>query len=242
MRISLKFEFDKPLTLPSSYQRNIQGFIYHLIDNESFSNFLHNEGFGESRTFKLFTFSLLKGKYEFNKLNHTVTFFNYFYLEISSIVNDFIYEITKSLLSRKTLQLNHQKIKLSRYKIINKQIDSEKIKIEMISPICVYSTNKNNSIKTHYYSPQEEDFYQLINDNFKRKFSSVYKTNLNLNINIKPLEVKIKDKLIIKYQNIVIIAYKGKYELEGKKQFLDFLFNTGLGSKNSMGFGMFRVL
>lgn len=243
MRISLKFSFDKPLTLPSSYQRNVQGFIYHLINNKQFSDFLHNEGFGDSRTFKLFTFSLLKGKYTYNKKNHTVTFFDYFYLEISSLVNDFIHEITKSLLSKEDLQLNHQKIKLFKYKIIKKKIFNERIQVEMISPICVYSTvEENDKKRTHYYSPNDEEFYQLIEDNFKRKFSSVYQTNMSLDIKVNKIEVSDKDKLVMKYQNTVIIAYKGKYEIQGKRQYLDFLFHTGLGSKNSMGFGMFKII
>ena len=33
----------------------------------------------------------------------------------------------------------------------------------------------------------------------------------------------------------------GEYELIGEPKYLDFLYQTGLGSKNAQGFGMFEV-
>ena len=38
------------------------------------------------------------------------------------------------------------------------------------------------------------------------------------------------------------MGYKGVYKLEGERKYLDFLFQVGLGSKCSQGFGMFDIL
>ena len=39
-----------------------------------------------------------------------------------------------------------------------------------------------------------------------------------------------------------LTAYSGTYELFGERKYLDFLYQTGLGSKNSQGFGMFEIM
>lgn len=243
MRIALKFKVDSELTLPKSYQHHVQGFIYNLIKGTDFSDFLHNEGYGEERKFKLFTFSLLKGPYTYNSSNHTVTFKDFFYIEITSVVEAFIEHITMALLKEPHQKLNGCLITLDEYRYKTKKITSSQIKIEMMSPVTVYKTvDENGSQKTVYFKPEDTSFSEYIDANLKRKFASVYEGSMTPSVSIHPLEVKNKDKLVIKYKNQVIIAYKGKYLLKGHPEFLDFLFRTGLGSKNSMGFGMFRLI
>lgn len=243
MRITLKFKVGSPLTLPKSYQRLVQGFLYGQIRGSEFSKFLHNEGFGEERKFKLFTFSLLKGPYTYNPEDHTVTFTDHFYLEVASVVEDFIHHLTGSLLDGKALSLNGTPIELQEYHYQTEQIESDAITVEMVSPVTVYkTTEEKGKNKTHYFDPNDEDFALYVNQNFQRKFQSVYSVQKTPSIKIRPIDVKPEDKLVMKYRNQVIIAYKGTYRLEGHPDFLDFLYRTGLGSKNSMGFGMFRVI
>ena len=45
-----------------------------------------------------------------------------------------------------------------------------------------------------------------------------------------------------KYQGNYITAWYGKYLISGKRKYLDFLYQAGLGSKNSQGFGMFEII
>ena len=49
-------------------------------------------------------------------------------------------------------------------------------------------------------------------------------------------------KLVTKYQGSYIEAWYGNFILSGKRKYLDFLYQTGLGSKNSQGFGMFNII
>ena len=50
-----------------------------------------------------------------------------------------------------------------------------------------------------------------------------------------------KDKYLTKYKGFFINGWKGIYQLSGERKYLDFLYQTGLGAKNSQGFGMFDV-
>ncbi len=243
MRLALKFSVNAPFKIPVSYQQHIQGLLYELIEDETFASFLHDEGFGETRKFKLFTFSLLKGSYRFDKASMSLIFDDYFYLEVASVIEPFIEAITRSLVRKKTLQLNRQPIHLDNMQIITKKIHKSVVNIEMLSPLCVYKTvDDGEHKKTHYFSPKDHAFNTSINENFKRKFNAYNPVEVLADITIEPLDVKPKDKLVLRFKDFVIIAYKGKYRLKGKPHHLDFLHNTGLGTKNSMGFGMFKVL
>lgn len=42
---------------------------------------------------------------------------------------------------------------------------------------------------------------------------------------------------IVKYKDFIIKGYTGKFELKGSKELMEIAFCTGLGSKNSQGFG-----
>lgn len=49
-------------------------------------------------------------------------------------------------------------------------------------------------------------------------------------------------KMVTKYQGHYIIAWYGEYILSGKRKYLDFLYQVGIGAKNSQGFGMIEML
>ncbi|MFS8542000.1 MAG: hypothetical protein LOD89_07915, partial [Tissierellales bacterium] len=112
MQIEMRFKCNR-LELPIHYNHMIQGFIYKNISNRDFREFLHEEGFkNNNRRFKLFTFSRLIGKYEYNKEKKTITFIDNFNLVVCSIIDDFINDFVKTCLFSENLYLNNQKINL----------------------------------------------------------------------------------------------------------------------------------
>ena len=67
MHITMQFKPEGEFVLPLHYNHIIQGMIYKAI-NTQLAIFLHNKGFqNKGRSFKLFTFSRLNGRYEINK-------------------------------------------------------------------------------------------------------------------------------------------------------------------------------
>lgn len=56
-----------------------------------------------------------------------------------------------------------------------------------------------------------------------------------------PIDVNLKDKYVTKFKDTYITAWRGDYILEGSKEYINFLYYTGLGAKNSEGFGMFSI-
>ena len=53
---------------------------------------------------------------------------------------------------------------------------------------------------------------------------------------MEPLEPQ--RRIVTRFKEKWITCYKGKYALTGSSKALEFIYNTGLGVKNSAGFGM----
>ena len=82
----------------------------------------------------------------------------------------------------------------------------------------------------------------MIDANFKRKYFSYYGVRPYSNVEIELLNNTAPRKMVTKYQGLYINAWFGRYRLSGERKYLDFLYQTGLGSKNSQGFGMFSLV
>ena len=124
---------------------------------------------------------------------------------------------------------------------------SEKMKspliIKALSPITVYSTlqSGNGKKKTYYYSPFEDDFSKLIRENVIKKYIILNEENTRAKeaeFSIKPVKVSKRNEHIVLFKGTVIKAWSGIYQLDGSSELLQIAFDTGLGSKNSQGFGM----
>lgn len=118
--------------------------------------------------------------------------------------------------------------------------------IKTLSPITVYSTllSSNGRKKTYYYSPFENEFSSIIKNNLIKKValinstSTLIETDENIKFSFKPIRVSKRNEHIINFKGTVIKAWSGIYELDAPQEFLLTAFDTGLGAKNSQGFGM----
>ena len=113
--------------------------------------------------------------------------------------------------------------------------------IRMKSPLAVYSTD-GESGKTYYFSPDQTAFYEMVQDNFFRKYQAYYGIAPESQIWMKPCGEKTPKKLVTRYKEGYVTAWYGTYRLAGERKYLDFLYQAGIGAKNSQGFGMFEIL
>lgn len=227
------------VTLPIAHHHIIQGLIYNILSyNERYSSFLHNQGrqYHES-TYKLFTFGPLTGHYVINK-NHTITFDQSLSLEIRSPDPYFCETMNDVLSQQNEYTLGQNIVFLDRYDLIECQHLPTSITIQMISPIVIYHTYEN---KTIYHNPLDQNYNQYINDNFQKKYLAAYQ-ELPDPIELSALSVGLKDKYVTLFKKrTYITGWKGIYLLKGESSSLSFLYEVGLGAKNSQGFGMFKI-
>ena len=243
MRTKITLESsEKSLKLPIHYNHLIQSFIYANI-SPKLASFLHEKGYlYGKRRFKLFTFSRIYGK--FRLITGTIEFENPFYFYLSSSDNQFIQEFAEGLLTKNNLTLNIKKVRAVSIEVYPNPEFKKEMHIRTLSPITIYSTlnTKDGRKKTYYYSPYEKEFSGLIEKNLKKKFSLIYKKEAKeLRFSIEPLIKKSLSEKIIKYKGTIIKGWLGKFKIKASPPLISVAYDTGLGSKNPEGFGMFET-
>jgi len=244
MVFKISFSLSNTITLPLSYHHILQGCIYRILSsNPNYASFLHNKGyFGGNSAFKLFTFGLLDGRCRIQ--GKEITFLDFIHWEIRSADIDFCQILIDCLKSKEAIYFKNQPALIDSIECVQPMITADSLDIKMLSPIVLHHSVKTpEGTKTIYHTPLENDFSKYINDNFEKKYYAACQTKPPSKVYIETLSVGAKDKYVTRFKNqIYITGWKGFYKLNGNPDCLLFLYETGLGSKNSQGFGMFEVL
>ncbi len=240
MQLTISHDLSENLELPLNYHHMLQGIIYRsLSEMPEYSRFVHDKGYDfMDRQYRMFVYGLLQGKYEIR--DKRIIFKEHISFQVRSPEVSFV-RLLKDSIKKNGISYFDKKYDKVNLLLENNVIKEDCITIQMQSPICVYSTDADSG-KTHFYSPDEEEFYDAINDNFIRKYSAYMGIEPQTVLSIKPLKVTHRDKMVTRYKGIYLSGWKGIYELYGDTEHLNFLYNAGLGSKNSQGFGLFEVI
>jgi CRISPR-associated endoribonuclease Cas6 len=239
IRVTLEKEGDDTFSLPIHYNHLIQGWIYDSI-SEELAGFLHDKGFTfGKRKFKLFTFSRLLGR--FNISRGLIYFEGPVWLYISTPINKFMREFANMLLRKSTIRLGRELLKAKGIAFLNGPSFSRENEIRMLSPVTAYSTllTPEGRKKTYYYSPMEREFEEILNNNAVKKCQLVHGRVLKGHLKVIP--IKVRESIVI-YKGTVIKGWMGRFKLSGPKMLMEIVYEAGLGSKNSEGFGMFEVI
>lgn len=249
MRISLSLEF--PNSNPEfalHYNREVQGMIYRNLDS-SLADRIHNQGTPLGRrSFKFFTFSRLMG--QFHRNGDRIFFNGPVRLDIGSVHQEILQSLAEHLLRNPSIRLGTQNCEVRSIEVEALPEIGRPVRVRTLSPITVYSTLSaaDGRKKTYYYSPQERDWKEKLLDNLRRKARALGWPESQLvsldngNAHIRPVRVSNRDLKILKYQDTVVKAWSGIYELDLPEPFFLLAYDSGLGSKNSQGFGMVEVI
>lgn len=237
MQIVLTFTKNE-IRLPIATGETIQGLIYRALSQDLvFSTEVHNEGnIFDNRKYKLMTFGELKGKYETD--GKYITYLSKVKLEIRSADDYLIQLLFSFFLKNKRVYLGSNEVEVSDVKLINNKVFDDRVEIRTLSPITAYVTEDNGH--TTYYSPDDDEFYSLLRTNAYRKWRSRYGDE-EFEFSIRKREGFPVVKRATRYKDTFITAWHGRFVAEGSAKVLDFLYNVGLGGKNSQGFGMFEI-
>ena len=241
MRIKLQFTSGKNLKLPGTYSELQQALIYNLLDDYS-AEWLHNKGYKyEKRSFKLFTYSPILEKADYDKQNKLFYFSRTISFYLSSPITWILEQVARNSMLKSEHRLGQNDLLLTAVEIMTKpQIENEKLRINALSPIEIHSTIElpSKRKKTYYYNPDEPEFSQLISENLRKKWASMKKKACPHHLMIEPVNSKYCKKRVRYFKGIVIEGYTGHYYIQGDPEFMEFALDVGLGSRNSAGFGM----
>jgi len=250
MRLRLIFTGERDeITLPVHHNEMLQGIIYRHLDFR-LAQRLHSAGIKDTesnRGLKLFTFSRLisSKKPKIDNQRKTITFHFPLTWIVASPVQEFIASFCNNLIKKRTLYLQCQG--LAEEKAI--YLDELRLEpflayklpeiVETLSPVTVYRTEeKEGKTYTHYFSPHDPEFNELILFNLLRKYRALTGKRLSLDEKsyIKPLRISDHENIVF-YKDTIIKGWSGIFELALPPELFSLAFTCGLGSKNSQGFG-----
>ena len=237
MRMKLYFTLENE-KMPIDYRRSIISFIKLSLSEYSENEFkkYYNQ---KDNIIKPYAFSVFFRHPQINgqeiiledkRLEMNMTIENY---ETAIIIyNAFNHQ------KNKKFSINQNSWKLENIVLIpEKEIKDNKIIIKFQSPLCARKREEN---KDYYYSFENEKFEETLKMNIKEQLKI---TNIPIEsvetLKITPIKAK---KVIIKFYEKQIECSTGIFALEGDIKLLSYLYKAGIGSKHSVGFGMFQIV
>lgn len=231
------------MQLPIHYNHIVQAAIYNSIDDE-LAAFLHNKGYTfEKRSFKMFSFSQLRGQYILDKNIGKINFRNEVNLTVTSPLDEFCQSLVNVLLSRGFMRLGSSEVQMEKVYAEKLRIQGESAKIMVLSPVVFYSTllRPDGRKYTCYYQPGDPDYNELLDKNLRKKFQSFYGDEPPAG-KVSAVPLGNQRMHIVNYRNTIIKGYSGKLALSGPQPLLQLAVDAGLGGKNSQGFGCIKPL
>lgn len=243
MRANIEMSFNNELTVPIDYNYILHEMILNCMGKEGYETLVHDKRYEyKDGNYKLFTFSKLYGEFEMDKENSTITYFNRANFTVSSSDYAFLNYLINSVLKNRDFKIGWNDIKIKKIENSHVQLgNSEKIYTK--SPIVAYKTLENDKRrKTLYYSPYEDEFEEVLKENLVNKYKAIHGHKPEEDeFKIKLLETKKPKSSSINYQGHIIKGWNGEFLIEGAPELLQIAYDTGLGLKNSQGFGCIEV-
>ena len=237
MQIKIYLENPSELRLPMDYGYRLSSAVYRLAASDGeYSAFLHDMGYGEDgRRYKLFTYSPLVGHYRIE--GRSIVFDGDISFEVRSISKRFCGAVRASLMSNGCVKLMDTVLRVKMVECGDNAPYVPEAELRTLSPIVVSSSADG---KTVYCSPEDDRWEEMVNATLSRKFAAAYDTTppsaVKLTLCGKP------KKVVTRVKGIWVTAYHARFGLSAHPQVTAFLYETGIGSKNSQGFGMIELI
>lgn len=120
--------------------------------------------------------------------------------------------------------------------VLEKEIITDKVTIKFQAPLCVRSRENN---KDYYYSFENNKFEEILKINIREQLKA---TNIPEEavetFKITPIKAK---KVMIKFYEKCLECSTGIFEISGNRELIKHLYQAGMGSRHSAGFGMFQI-
>ena len=240
MRLRVTLDSVGENTLDLNYSYHLASLIYRSIEraDQSLSLSLH-----KPRVFKFFTFSKLmpsKGRFRIEGdrmiIDNSVHFF------FSTMKREIGAKLVEGLLTKPEVKIGDAEFVVSEIKVMREDEIGEKEKFVTLSPINVTTAEEsgNGRLRIVDLYPDNPRFYENLRRNLVRKYETFYgKQPDNSDLRLKVLSTK---KKRIRIKNTFHRCVEMVFEAGGSKELLEVGYKAGFGERNSMGFGMVKVV
>ena len=255
IRIEVQSALDK-FILPQGYNPYVQGLVNACIPEDiKWSGIATGT---EEAHFKLFTFSQLYAKSveridiaprdgveADGHVHYQLVMSSPVWFYLSSPSPEFIEALVPRLEQAHDLHLERNLVQSVRvvaaYPVTIPTHGLVTWRIRTISPITVYQSESKDSNSAHYFAPDDPLFSKIVLDNAVRKYYAWTQEKAPSDgFSISCLD-RTPHLAVISFKDTPVHGYTGRFQLTGDAKLLSFLYESGLGGKNSHGFGMFDI-
>ena len=241
MRLEIILKGKNNFKVPFNYNHILSAIIYNKIADLNFANELHS-----SKSFKFFTFSQIYIPKRRIVKDGIIAKDGVISFYISS-PNDFLIKsLVDGFLEDLEISFQNQKLTIQKIEALKTPEFSSKSEFKTLAPIIVRTKKEiDGELKIWDLAPSDKFFKSLENNLIKKyiKFNNLTKTDKKINIYSDMNFVKRK-RISINKGNATTHhrAYMMNLILEGDLDLIEFAYDVGIGEKNSMGFGMIKLL
>lgn len=241
MRLEIILKGKNNFKVPFNYNHILSAIIYNKIADLNFANELHS-----SKSFKFFTFSQIYIPKRRIVKDGIIAKDGVISFYISS-PNDFLIKsLVDGFLEDLEISFQNQKLTIQKIEALKTPEFSSKSEFKTLAPIIVRTKEEiDGELKIWDLAPSDKFFKSLENNLIKKyiKFNNLTKTDKKINIYSDMNFVKRK-RISINKGNATTHhrAYMMDLILEGDLDLIEFAYDVGIGEKNSMGFGMVKLL
>ena len=241
MRLEIILKGKNNFKVPFNYNHILSAIIYNKIADLNFANELHS-----SKSFKFFTFSQIYIPKRRIVKDGIIAKDGVISFYISS-PNDFLIKsLVDGFLEDLEISFQNQKLTIQKIEALKTPEFSSKNEFKTLAPIIVRTKKEiDGELKIWDLAPSDKFFKSLENNLIKKyiKFNNLTKTDKKINIYSDMNFVKRK-RITINKGNATTHhrAYMMDLILEGDLDLIEFAYDVGIGEKNSMGFGMIKLL
>lgn len=227
------------IRLPFAHMEMLQGLFYKLLSfNNEVSSIVHDRSNNGKAMMKLFCFSDLRGRYSVADGQHeysdTVTW------EIRSVYVKLISTIVENIYPRRSFSLNNCPFEITNISFDGPDLCKSSIDFRTNTPIVAYVTDENK--KQIYYSPNDSEFYRIVEGNLRKKYKLFFGEEYTGEFALTCHYCPDKYHVVTRCKSTIINAWNGKFTLTAAPPMQYLAYYAGIGSKNSMGFGVIDII
>ena len=236
MVLRLLATYETPDPIPLDYRKGFMSLIKESLRASSEREFERVYG---GRAGRNIVFNCCFGKdMRIGKKDETIILNSpTFLFELSSPDTKLIAMIYNGLRKNREYAIFGSKIKLKEIKPVNTLIRAkDRIRVRSVCPILVKSSPDNGS---RYLLPGEDAFYGSLNHFCKVRYEEYFSEEFKGSVELLPIELK---RVVVKHMGTYHTGFKGIFELISSTNMLQFLYDSGIGTRTSQGFGMLELI
>jgi len=126
-------------------------------------------------------------------------------------------------------------------KVPEQQIRDNVVAFKIYSPIVIRDHDQISG-RDWYLTYEDAEFENTWKRNLKTELKSVLRQDVSRDIDALKLTPLQLVKIVVLNYGIYVPATLGSFVLEGERYLLEYLYQTGMGSKRNLGFGLLDIL